>query len=161
MYRVRYYIKLATGHEPAIWNFDQTPYYQNEVGAQNKPTMAVRGSTVPVVENKSAAHARWTARLSCCSDLQLIQQRWPWCEAMYKAAEEKQKYKQLQDASRTSGFQSWFSVTTAPKGTDRESDIIAMLERHLPLWGPGRRWEIMTVDDFSAHNTENIADSAY
>ena len=41
IYRLRYYILLEKGYEPAIWNFDQTPYYQNEAGAQNKPTLTV------------------------------------------------------------------------------------------------------------------------
>ena len=40
-------------------------YYQNDTGSQNKPTLAVQGTVVPVVEGKSAANSRWTACLSC------------------------------------------------------------------------------------------------
>ena len=36
-------------HYKRFWTFDQPPYYQNEVGAQNKPTLAVQGATVPIL----------------------------------------------------------------------------------------------------------------
>ena len=58
LHRVRKYILLAKGYDPVLWNFDQTPYYQNEVGAQNKATLAVQGALVPVHENKGKAHSR-------------------------------------------------------------------------------------------------------
>ena len=31
-----------------LWNFDETPYYQNEAGAQDKPTLALQGALVPL-----------------------------------------------------------------------------------------------------------------
>ena len=144
------------GYDLVLWNFDQTPHYQNEVVAQNKPTLAVRGATVPTVEGKSAAHARWTALLSCCSSEEVIRQRWPFCEAMYKYKDCGPKERELQGHIRDQNYPRWLSVTVAPKGTYRESDIVDMLERHLPLWGPDRRIEIMISDDFSAHRTENV-----
>ena len=67
LFRVRQYILLEKNYDPVPWNFDQTPYYQNETGAQNKKTLAVKGSVVPLVEGRSDAHSRWTACLSCCS----------------------------------------------------------------------------------------------
>ena len=78
LFKVRKFILLLKKYDPVLWNADQTPYYQNEVGAQNKPTLAVMGANVPIVEGKSAAHSRWTAMLSCCSSEEMIRKRWPW-----------------------------------------------------------------------------------
>ena len=33
LFRVRKYILLVHGYDPVLWNFDETPYYQNEAGA--------------------------------------------------------------------------------------------------------------------------------
>ena len=96
LFRVRKYILLAKGYDPVLWNFDETPYYQNEAGAQDKPTLAVQGALVPIVENKGKAHSRWTANLSCCSSPERIRERWPWAEAMYNAVDTGPKYKELQ-----------------------------------------------------------------
>ena len=103
LFRVRKYILLAKGYDPVLWNFDQTPYYQNEVGAQNKPVLAVQGAIVPLVENKSKAHSRWTACLSCCSSPDRIRERWPWAEAMYRAGADGPKDRALQEIPRTCG----------------------------------------------------------
>ena len=115
-----------------LWNFDETPYYENESGAQDKPTFAMQGDLVPVVENKGKAHSRWTANLSCCSSLERIHPRRPWAEAMYKAVDDGPKYRELQEIHRTSGLSRNISVTTAPKATYRESDIIEVLNHHHP-----------------------------
>ena len=53
LFRVRLFIKLVFGYEPLILNFDQSLFHHNETGSQNKPKLAVRGSTVPVVEGSS------------------------------------------------------------------------------------------------------------
>ena len=108
--RIRAYVMLVWGYDPVINNLDQSPYYQNETGSQNKPALALRGESVPAVEGKSAAHSRWTALLSCCSSEDVIRKRMPFVGAM-------SKLKELQAVHRTCGFPSWFSVTTAPKGT--------------------------------------------
>ena len=131
LFRVRKYILLEKGYDPVLNNFDQTPYYQNECGAQNKQTLAVRGALVPVDEGKSAAHLRWTACLSCCSSPDRIRDRWPFAEAMYKYADNGHEEKDFHEIHRTGGYPAWFSVTTAPRGTYRECDIIAMMQRHL------------------------------
>ena len=102
--RVRKYILLEKGYDPVLNNFDQTPYYQNEAGALNKLMLAVQWALVPVVEGKGAAHSRWTACLSCCSSKARITERWPFAEAMYKAADEVPKSKELQEFRRTSGY---------------------------------------------------------
>ena len=139
LFRVRYYILLEKGYDPVLWNFDETPYYQNETGAQNKAVLAVQGTNVPLVESKPAAHARWTASLSCCSSEKRIEQRWPFVEAMYKFKDDGPKHKELQEIHRANRIPSWLSVTTAPKGTYRECDIVALLERHLPAWNDDDR----------------------
>ena len=68
LFRVRQLAVLALGYEPMLLNWDQSPYHHNESGSQNKPTLAVRGSTVPVVEGNSDCKSRWTANLTTCSD---------------------------------------------------------------------------------------------
>ena len=58
LFRIRLFISLKFGYEPAIFNFDQSPYHHNETGSQNKATLGVRGSTVPVVEGNSDVKSR-------------------------------------------------------------------------------------------------------
>ena len=58
LFKIRLFIRSAFGYEPVIYNFDQTPYHHNETGSQNKATLGVRGSTVPVVEGNSDAKSR-------------------------------------------------------------------------------------------------------
>ncbi len=63
LFRVRLFIFMVFGYDPWILNWDQSPFHHNESGAQNKPTLGVRGSTVPVVEGNSDIKSRWTAQL--------------------------------------------------------------------------------------------------
>ena len=53
LFRIRQCIMLAFGYDPLILNFDQSPFHHNETGSQNRPTLGVRGSAVPVVEGNS------------------------------------------------------------------------------------------------------------
>ena len=142
LFRVRKYICLVSGYDPVLWNFDETPDYQNECGAQDKATFAMQGALVPLVENKGKAHSRWTANLSCCSCPFIIRERWPWAELMCKAADFGSKVKELQEARRKRNISDCISVTTAPKATYRELDIIDMLNHHLPNSTKDQRWEI-------------------
>ena len=80
----------------------------------------------------------------------------PFCEMMFKAAPDGRVCAQLQEYIRSRGFPDWFSVTTAPKGSYREQDVIAFLRRHLEEWTPERDWRICLADDFSAHKTINV-----
>ena len=164
---MRAYIFYTLGYDPKITNFDQSPYYANETGAQDKLTLAVKGENVPIVEGKSAAHSRWTVCLSCTSNKELIQSRHPFCEAMFKAAEGGPKFEEIQKEYRRCGYPRWFSATTAPKGSYRECDIVAMLDKHLPPKEPGmakkhpkdwkdRKVEILLSDDYVAHKTMNV-----
>ena len=100
--------------------------------------------------------------LSCCSDVETIRRRHPFVEAMFKAAEDGSKHAELERLHRDKGFPSWLSVTTAPRGTYRETDIIQLLKRHLQDRElPDRRWELFWADDFSAHKTENVKALAF
>ena len=63
-FRLRLFIFLAFGYDPEISNPDQSPFHHNETGSQNKPVLAVRSSTVPVVEGNSDTKSRWTAFLT-------------------------------------------------------------------------------------------------
>ena len=49
LFRVRLFIFMVFGYDPWILNWDQSPFHHNESGAQNKPTLGIKGSTVPVV----------------------------------------------------------------------------------------------------------------
>jgi hypothetical protein len=62
----------------------------------------------------------------------------------------------LQEFHRSSGLPTWMSVTTAPKGSYREQDIIQFLKTHLEEMTEGRQWRILLADDFSAHKTKNV-----
>ena len=52
---------------------------------------------------------------------------------MFNAAGDAPKCKELRAGYRTCGEKPWFSVTTAPKGTYRESDIVDVLQRQLKI----------------------------
>ena len=80
---------------------------------------------------------------------------------MYKAADDGPKYRELQEVLRTSGYPPCLSVTTSPKATYREADIIAMLQHHHPDPTPEQRWEIEISDDFSAHKTQAVKDAQW
>ena len=77
---------------------------------------------------------------------------------MYKAADEGPKIRELTAFHRTSGLREWFSVTTAPRGTYRTCDIVAMLRKHLEDADERARFEIVIADDFSAHKSGPVRD---
>jgi hypothetical protein len=157
LFRLRLFMKLVLGYEPVFDNFDQSPFHNNETGAQNKPTLAVRGSIVPIVEGNSDVKCRWTANLTTFSDTARIHRgELPHVEVMFKAASDAVVDARLQKFLRSRGFPSWFSVTTSPKGSYREQDVISFLNKHLEKMHEGRDWRILLMDDFAAHKSENV-----
>ena len=60
LFRIRLLIFLVFGYDPILFNFDQTPFHNNEVGSQDKPILAVANSIVPVVEGNTDVESRWT-----------------------------------------------------------------------------------------------------
>ena len=49
-----------------------------------------------------------------------------------------------------------FSVVTGPSGSYKEGDIIRFLEEFLEPWGPGRRWEFISLDAYAPGLTDNV-----
>ena len=49
------------------------------------------------------------------------------------------------------------SVATSPSGSYDTHDFLAYLRRSLPQWEPGRRWRIVHLDAFTAHQDVRIA----
>ena len=157
LYRLRLFIFKAFGYMPHIENFDQSPYHNNETGAQNKPVLGVRGSKIPIVEGNNDVKKRWTGNLTTFSDTSRIERgSLPYCELCFKAESDGRLNARLQDFHRSRGFPSWFSVTTSPKGSYREQDIVAFLDKHLEKMTEGRDWRILLADDFSAHKTQSV-----
>ena len=71
--RIRKLCILEHGYDPDIENWDQSPYHDNEVGAQKLKTLAVSASPqVPVCENPNVTHSRWTANLTTLSEKERI-----------------------------------------------------------------------------------------
>ena len=164
LFRVRLFILLVFGYDPIIVNFDQSPFHNNESGSQDKPTLNLTSAKVPIIEGNSEVKARWTANLSTVSKQAATPQsrhQIPFHEMMFKAARDGQVYGRLQEFIRSRGFPRWMSVTVAPKGSYREQDVIAFLEKHLDEWEEGRDWRILLADDYSAHKTENVRHLAW
>jgi hypothetical protein len=158
LFRIRLFIFLVFGYDPLILNFDQSPFHHNETGSQNKPTLAVRGSTVPVVEGNSDVKSRWTANLTTQSRFTRLGRGdpMPAAECMFKAERDGIVDERLQAFLRSRGFPPWFTVTVGPKGSYREHDVIEWLRRHLEPWREGREWRIYLCDDYSAHKSKNV-----
>ena len=162
LFRMRLFMHLAFGYDPLILNFDQSPFHHNEVGSQNKQTLAVTGSVVPIVEGNNDVKSRWTAnlvtqsRFSCGGFGEYPQSRWPAAECMFKAERDGSVDARLQAHLRNRGVPGHFTVTVAPKGSYCEQDVIEFLKKHLEPWSEGRDWRIMMMDDYSAHKTENV-----
>jgi hypothetical protein len=158
MFRVRYFIWLVFGYEPDIMNPDQSPFHHNETGSQNRPTLAVRGSTVPVVEGNDDCKSRWTGFFTTESNFagRSCGRRMPAAECMFKAEKDGAVDARLQNFIRSRGFPEWFTVTVGPKGSYREYDIVAWLRKHLEEWREGRDWRVILLDDYVCHRTENV-----
>jgi hypothetical protein len=157
LFRLRYFIFLVFGYDPLILNFDQSPFHHNETGSQNKPTLAIRGSTVPVVEGNNDVKSRWTVNITTQSRFNAVAgDQMPAAECMFKAQKDGTTEPRLQAFHRSRGLPQWFTVTVGPKGSYREYDIIAWMQKHLEPWSPGRDWRIYLCDDYSAHKTKNV-----
>ena len=102
--RVRAAVAALKGYDPHIENWDPSPLHHNETGVDNKPTLAVAGVEVPLVEAHNAARARWTANLTTFSDhARLTKDGPPYAEHMFKSDGE-EILKRLQDHIRKRGY---------------------------------------------------------
>ena len=157
LFRLRKLAKLCLGYEPDMWNFDRSPYHHNESGSQNKATLGVRGSTIPVVEGTDDVRTRWTAQLTTCSSATAIAAgHIPPAECMFKGTREGTIHKRLAEHRRQRCFPKWLTVGISEKGSYREHDVITWLREHLEEWTEGRDWRFIFADDFRAHKTENV-----
>ena len=157
LFTIRQLAVLALRYDPVQLNFDQSPYHHNESGSQNKATLGVRGSLVPVVEGNCDCKARWTANLTTCSDATAVAAgQFPPAECMFKGNRDGRVHLRLEEHRRVMGFPRWFTVSMSEKGSYKEHDVIAFLKRHLEEWKPGRDWRIIFADDYRAHKTENV-----
>ena len=131
--RVRALCLAVHGYDPEIENWDQSPFHHNESGSQNATTLAVAGATVPLVECHAMTRARWTANLTTFSNEERLKKEGPpYCEIMFKASPEGPLEQRLRDHVRSRGYGPWVSVTTSEKGSYRQADVLAFLDRHLP-----------------------------
>ena len=67
--RVRALAEMTLGYDLDMENFDQSPFYRNESGAQNKATLAVAGENkVALIEGHCDTKARWTGNFTTWSN---------------------------------------------------------------------------------------------
>ena len=155
--KVRMLCILVFGYDPDMSNWDQTPYHENEVGAQAGKTLAIAGAVeVPVNEHPGVTHSRWTANLTTFSNKEsLSETNLPWAELMFKYDGDIIR-KRLQKYIIDRGYPSWLSVTTSPSGSYKEGDVLDFCERHMPPASDDLPWGISLADDYSAHKTCNV-----
>ena len=154
--RVRALCLAKFGYEPDFENFDESPFHNNESGSKDVYTLAVAGTTVPVVEGHADTRERWTANLTTWSNKQrILHEGPPQCEFMFKGNGEVLKMR-LQEHIRRRGVERWASATTSEKASYRVNDILDFLERHLPPLVENRKWRIMQADDAKAHLAASV-----
>ena len=125
-------ILLVFECDSMILNFDQSPSHHNETGSQNRHILAVKGSTVPVVECNNDVKSRWAANLTKQSRfIGSIGDPMLAAECMFKAEKDGPVDVRLQDFLRSRGSPTWFTLTVVPKGSYREHDGIKWLPKHL------------------------------
>ena len=158
--RLRALALKCLGYDLEMENFDQSPFHNNEIGAQNKPILAVAGlSSVPLIEGRHDCLQRWTGNFTTWSDVDRIEREGPpYCELMFKAAPEGRVTLQLREHLRSCGYGSWITVVCQEKGSYRETDVLNFLEKHLPPLTDGRKWRIMMADDYGPHKSDAVSD---
>ena len=167
MARVRQACHEILGYDPEVWNFDQSPFYHNESGSKNLPTLHVRGAKVPLIELHAETRARWTVNLLTRSDGRaLLQDGPPHVEFVFKA-DGKELEAKLQAHVRGRGWKN-APVQTSPKGSYRTPDVLRYLDACLPrMPAPGDarseafRWRILLADDHGPHHDEEVAKLAW
>ena len=154
--RVRALCLATQGYDPEFENFDESPFHNNESGSKDVRTLAVAGSTVPLVEGHAETRERWTANMTTWSNKErILQEGPPHAEFMFKATGETVQ-KRLQEHIRSRGVGKWASAVTSEKASYRVNDILDFLEHHLPQWREGRKWRIMQADDAKAHLSPHV-----
>ncbi len=150
MIRVRPLCWLTFLYDPVVHGFDQKPLHFNEAGSQLRKTLALQGAKeVPLKENTAASRARWTANTVVTSDPSVADQCPP-VELMFKGGP---RVLRSLLAAVPLGV-TWLSVATSDKGSYKLPDVLAFLEKILPI-GPAPagapRWSILMCDAYTAH----------
>ena len=127
----RVLILLCFGYDPETENFDQSPFHNNEVGAQNNPILAVAGlSEVPLLEGRHDVPERWTGNFTTWSNPdRILSEGPPYCELMFKGSRDGPMVLRLREHCRSRGYGPWLTITCQEKGSYRECDILDFLER--------------------------------
>ena len=156
--RLRYLCYLIFGYDLEMENFDQSPFHNNEVGAQNKPILSIAGvSEVPLLEGRHDVLERWTGNFTTWSNPErVLSEGPPYCELMFKAAPDGPLQLRLREYCRSRGYGPWLTVACQEKGSYRESDVLNFLEKHLPPMTGTRRWRIMMADDYGPHKSDAV-----
>ena len=147
------------GYDPEMENFDQSPFHNNETGAQNKKILAVATcDMVPLIEGRNDVLERWTANLTTFSNAErIVEEGPPYCELMFKATAGGSVEYRLREHVRKRGYGSWLTVACQEKGSYRETDILTFLETHLTPWNSqSRRWRIIMADDYGPHKSMKV-----
>ena len=156
--RVRKFVQMMKGYDPAMSNCDQSPYHKNEAGSQGATTLSVKGAPIVVLkEGHADTRSRWT---SCTTTLSDFGMEAPDCplpghEFLFKADGVLLERK-LRDYMHDRAYPNCLSVATGPKGPYRESHILSFLERHLEPWVEGRQWRILGLDAYGPQMTDNV-----
>ena len=157
------------GHDPSIENWDQSPFHHNESGSANVRTLAIAGAKVPMVEGHADTRKRWTANFTTCSDKQRLRAEGPPAmECVFKGGDTIKR--DLEEHVRNCGYDPWVSVSTSEKGSYRLPDVLAFLDKHLPVRVPlsprdvaagdvedSRHWRIIMADDHAPHLSPLVA----
>ena len=154
--RVRAAAQELLGYDPHILNWDQSPFHHNESGTACSKSLAVKGSVVPLIEGHDDSKARWTANLCVSSDTEgLLQSRQPPpAEFMFRGGDNIKADLEAHLLQRQYG--AWASAATSEKGSYRLHDVVAFLEKHLPMRTGDTQWRILMADDHSPHKADAV-----
>ena len=157
LFRIRALCVAVNGYDPEMENWDQSPFHNNETGAQNVSTLAFKGAPeVPLIEGHTDTRKRWTGNFVTWSNkARILEEGPPYAEYCFKAEGDRLVLK-LREHIRSRGYGPWVTVITSPKGSYRESDVLSFLDTHLPKFEHERRWRIIMGDDFAAHKADNV-----
>ena len=127
LHRLRALAVKCLGYDLEMENFDQSPFHNNETGAQNKSILGLSGSpSVPLIEGRQDVLERWTGQFTTWSNADRIMAEGPpYCELMFKGSPDGPLVLQLREACRNCGFGPWLTIATQWKGSYREADILS------------------------------------
>ena len=115
--------------------------------------MSIRGGgVVPLKEGHAQTRERWTLQTTTTSNAHRARD-FPPVEIMFKAAGDKVLAKVT---ALVPAWAPWLTVTTGPKGSYREEDVLDFIENRLEPMTDGRRWRILLLDAYSAHLSKRV-----